>query len=104
MIFVETAVFTQTITELLTDEQYNQFQRYLIKNPKAGDVIEGTGGLRKVRWKVEGRGKSGGVRVIYYFVDEADQFRMLLAYRKGIKDDLDAAEKKTLKAIKDSWR
>ncbi len=67
-------------------------------------MIEGTGGLRKVRWKQGGKGKRGGVRVIYYFVDEADQLRMLLMYRKGIQDDLTAEQRKQLKAIKDRWR
>jgi hypothetical protein len=104
MIFIETPIFTGQLSELLTDDEYAEFQLVLIANPQAGDVIQGTGGLRKVRWSANGKGKRGGVRVIYYFVDEAEQFRMLLVYRKGIKDDLTAQEKKVLKAIKEGWK
>ena len=104
MIFIETPIFTGQLSELLTDDEYAEFQLVLIANPQAGDVIQGTGGLRKVRWSANGKGKRGGVRVIYYFVDEAEQFRMLLVYRKGIKDDLTAQEKKILKAIKEGWK
>jgi len=68
-----------------------------------GDVIQGTGGLRKVRWPVEGRGKRGGVRVIYYHVVARAQCRMLLAYRKGVKDDLTAAEKKIIRKLNENW-
>ncbi|SOO23495.1 Toxin higB-2 [Xanthomonas phaseoli pv. phaseoli] len=103
MIFVETPIFTASVTELLTDEQYGAFQSFLIAEPRAGDVIEQTGGLRKVRWSVAGKGKRGGVRVIYYFVDEADQIRLLLIYKKGVQDDLTPSQKKVLKAIKDGW-
>lgn len=104
MIFIETPVFTRQITALLDDDEYGQFQRYLMTDPIAGDVIQGTGGLRKVRWSAGDRGKRGGIRVIYYYLDDAFQFRMLLAYQKGIKDDLSPAERKMLKAIRESWR
>lgn len=84
MIFVETLVFTAELHKLLSDEAYAGFQQFLIAQPNAGAVIEGTGGLRKVRWASGDKGKRGGVRVIYYFVDEADQIRLLLIYKKGI--------------------
>ena len=103
MIFVETSVFTCQLKELLTDEEYSALQRFLIAKPLAGDVIKGSGGLRKVRWTLAGQGKRGGVRVIYYFVDEAEQFRMLLIYRKGVKDDLTSAQLRVLRTIKDRW-
>ena len=77
--------------------------QFLIADPQVGDVIKGTGGLRKVRWAAGGKGKRGGVRVIYYVVDEAGQVRLLLIYKKGIQDDLTAAQRKQLKAIKDGW-
>jgi hypothetical protein len=80
-----------------------EFQQYLAQCPEAGDVIRDTGGLRKVRWSVPGRGKSGGVRVIYYHVCAQTQCRMLLIYRKGIKDDLSAAEKKVLRKLNENW-
>lgn len=104
MIFIETPLFTSLLTSLLSDEEYGEFQQALVADPTAGDVIEGTGGLRKVRWKAGGKGKRGGVRVIYYFVDEIDQIRLLLIYKKGIQDDLTARQKKTLKEIKERWK
>ena len=103
MIFVETPIFTAQLRELLADDEYSEFQKFLIRQPNAGDVIRGTGGLRKVRWSALGKGKRGGVRVIYYFVDEADQFRLLFIYPKGIQDDLTAAQRKQLRAIKERW-
>ncbi len=103
MIFIESPVFSADLLELLSDDEYSAFQRYLIANPDAGDVIQGTGGLRKVRWAAGGKGKSGGVRVIYFHVDELEQIRLLLIYRKGIKDDLTEREKSILRGIKDRW-
>ena len=103
MIFVETPVFTAAANELLTDDDYSAFQQFLIAQPRAGQVIPGTGGLRKVRWSAPNAGKRGGVRVIYYVVDEADQIRLLLIYKKGVKDDLTPSQKKLLRAIKEKW-
>lgn len=103
MIFVETPIFTALVQDLLSDEEYSEFQQFLIADPQAGDVIRETGGLRKVRWAAGGKGKRGGVRVIYYVVDEAGHIRLLLIYKKGTQDDLTAAQRKQLKAIKDGW-
>lgn len=103
MIFVETPVFTSELHGLLSDDEYAAFQQFLMDRPKAGDVIQGTGGLRKIRWSTIAQGKRGGVRVIYYVVDETDQIRLLMIYKKGVRDDLTAAQKKQLKAIKDRW-
>ena len=74
--------------------------RYILKT---GEVIQGTGGLRKVRWTGGGRGKRGGTRVIYFHVASRDQIRLLLIYRKGVKDDLSAAEKKILRKLNEDW-
>jgi|SRR5581483_8662516 len=103
MIFIESTAFTQDLPELLSDEAYASFQQYLLVNPRAGDVVQGTGGLRKIRWNVAGRGKRGGVRVIYFHRGTHDQIRLLVIYRKGIKDDLTAAEKKTLRTLNENW-
>lgn len=105
MIFIETPIFTEDVKELLTDKEYSDFQQYLADNPTAGDVIQHTGGLRKVRWALpaKGRGKSGGVRVIYYHVTAADQIRLILVYTKGVKDDLTQAEKKILRNLNEKW-
>lgn len=101
--FVESPVFTRLLEDQLSDEEYALFQRFLIASPEAGDVIPGTDGLRKVRWAAGGKGKRGGVRVIYYYVDRERQIRLLLIYRKGIKDDLSAQEKALLREIKARW-
>jgi mRNA-degrading endonuclease RelE of RelBE toxin-antitoxin system len=71
MIFIESPIFAEDLSELLDDESYGEFQEYLAENPVAGDVIQGTNGLRKVRWGASGRGKRGGVRVIYYHITAA---------------------------------
>ena len=66
MKIIETSVFTERINILLTDEEYRNLQNELILNPGKGKVIRGSGGLRKIRSGISGRGKSGGVRIIYY--------------------------------------
>jgi hypothetical protein len=63
MVFVETPIFTKQVVEALTDEQYGVLQGSLVARPDAGDLIKGSGGIRKLRWALPGRGKSGGVRV-----------------------------------------
>ena len=103
MIFIESPVFTADVKELLSDEEYSALQRHLTSRPDAGRVITGTGGLRKVRWGESGRGKRGGVRVIYYHVLAESQIRMILIYRKGIKDDLTVKEKQVLRKINEEW-
>jgi hypothetical protein len=60
MIFIETPIFTEDLLQLLSDDEYMEFQKYLAGNPLAGDVIQQTGGLRKIRWSVGGKGKRGG--------------------------------------------
>lgn len=104
MIFIESPIFTEDLGALLSDESYREFQEYLAENPEAGDVIQGTNGLRKVRWTANGKGKSGGVRVIYFHLSRAYQIRLILIYRKGVKDDLSVAEKKVLKELNKGWK
>jgi hypothetical protein len=103
MVFIESAVFTRQVRELLTDEEYAGLQWYLALNPREGEVIQNTRGLRKVRWASGGGGKRGGVRVIYFHAVSQNQVRLLLIYRKGIKDDLSAAEKKVLRKLNENW-
>ncbi len=103
MVFIETPIFTVGVKSLLSDEDYAALQLYLVSQPDAGDVIAGTGGLRKVRWTTAGRGKRGGTRVIYYYVVAQSQIRMILFYRKGIKDDLSPKEKAILRGINAEW-
>ena len=94
--FIETPVFTELITALLEDEDYQRMQEYLLIYPTAGDVIVGTAGCRKLRWRVSGRigGKSGGMRVIYYCRRAADQIVFLLAYDHRSVEDLTPGQKR----------
>ncbi|WPP01139.1 hypothetical protein SFA35_07210 [Pseudomonas sp. HR96] len=104
MIFIETPTFTEDVKQLLSDECYGEFQLYMCGNPHAGDVIRGTNGLRKVRWAGDGGGKRSGVRIIYYHISSAFEIRLILIYRKGIKDDLSPAEKKVLCELNKRWK
>lgn len=103
-IFVESKVFEKYRDEHLSDEEFRLFQSELMLNPKQGDVIQGTGGLRKVRVGSKGKGKRGGSRVIYYFFDEKRCFYLLTIYGKSEMTDLTADQKKQLKAFMEVWR
>jgi hypothetical protein len=88
MEFIETSTFTRMVTELLSDDEYRELQNILVEDPERGDIIKGGGGIRKLRHAVQGRGKSGGVRVIYYWVKDNHQIFMLVVYPKSKKDNL----------------
>lgn len=96
---VEAKPFSRRADEILQPEERLDLVAYLAANPLAGDIIAGTGGIRKLRWKAKGKGKSGGVRVIYYTYDEAQPIFALLMYGKNQADDLTADEKRTLSKI-----
>lgn len=104
MIFIESPAFTEDVNKLLTDESYAGLQLHLAQYPFTGDLIKGTGGLRKVRWASGGKGKSGGVRVIYFYLLADAQIRMILIYKKGVKDDLTPKEKKLLRKLNEEWQ
>ena len=87
MHFIETSIFTKQIDSLLVDADYRRFQITLALNPEAGDIIRGSGGLRKIRWSAQGRGKRGGIRIIYYLIED-DEIYLLLAYPKNKQEDL----------------
>jgi hypothetical protein len=82
--FIETRLFTRLIGEYLSDEEYSALQAALMTRPEAGDVIPGSGGVRKLRWTVAGRGKRGGIRVIYYLRSQQGQIWMLTVYAKNV--------------------
>jgi hypothetical protein len=88
MEFIETPTFTRMLTALLTDDEYRGLQNELMEDPESGDIIKGGGGIRKLRYAAQGRGKSGGVRVIYYWVKDNHQIYMLVVYPKSKKDNL----------------
>jgi hypothetical protein len=96
MVFIETSVFTRHVIEALTDEQYGLLQGFLVAQPDAGDLIRGSGGIRKLRWALPGRGKRGGVRVIYFWRVTESQILMLTMYAKNEQADLTAAQVKQL--------
>lgn len=97
MIFVETPTFTRRVLELLDDESYGGLQAWLAQHPDSGDIIRGSGGLRKIRWAAKGHGKRGGVRVIYYWWLGRDRISMLFVYPKNEMDDLTAGQLKQLR-------
>jgi len=99
MIIVETSIFTRRVTELMSDEEYREFQSALVENPELGAIIQGSGGLRKVRWSVSGRGKRGGSRIIYYWATAKNQILMLFIYTKNERDDISSEQLKSLKQI-----
>ena len=87
----------------MSDEDYRALQEALITRPESGDLIKGSGGLRKIRWKLEGQGTRGGVRIIYYWVSVKEQVRMLYVYRKSKQADLTPEQVATLKSIVERW-
>ncbi|MBI4886690.1 MAG: transcriptional regulator [Acidobacteria bacterium] len=83
MTFVETRLFTSLVHQYLSDDEYAALQHALADNPDAGDVIRGSGGVRKLRWGISGRGKRGGLRVIYYLRSHHGEIWMLTLYAKN---------------------
>lgn len=90
---VETSVFARRAEKLLTKEEHSELILYLALNPQAGDEIPGTGGVRKVRFAAMGHGKSGGVRVVYYFFDDDNPLYALFLYGKNEQANLTADQK-----------
>jgi len=99
VVIVETSIFTRQVQELLSDDDYRQLQLALVLHPDLGAVIPGSGGLRKARWAIQGRGKRGGVRVIYYWLVVQNKILMLFMYAKNDQDDLTPEQLKVLRRI-----
>ena len=102
MVVFETSIFTKLIQPLMPDDEYRLLQNRLIECPDAGDLIKGSGGLRKIRWKLEGRGKRGGIRVIYYWATNDDQIFMLYGYPKNEQANLTKEQLSVLKKLVES--
>lgn len=96
MIFIETSIFSRVLPEHLSDEAFRRLQSYLMERPDSGVIIQRSGGVRKLRWAAGGKGKSGGVRVIYYWFKADDQIVLLTLYGKSEKADLSASELKQI--------
>ncbi|MHB8448330.1 MAG: type II toxin-antitoxin system RelE/ParE family toxin [Rudaea sp.] len=104
MIFIETPIFTKLITALGDDDSYRQLQQLLTRDPRAGDLIQGTGGLRKIRMAASGRGKRGGARVIYYYFVSESRIARLFVFPKNVRTDLSTEQKRILCKIVETWR
>ncbi|MCX7174931.1 MAG: type II toxin-antitoxin system RelE/ParE family toxin [Proteobacteria bacterium] len=103
----EVPEYIRQAERLLTEAERQDVLSYLAAHPKAGDLIEGTGGIRKLRWGRGGRGKSGGVRVIYYFHSESKPLYLITLFAKNEQDNLSKAERNELAKLVDilvaSW-
>jgi hypothetical protein len=97
--FVNTNFFDECWKSLgLSDDDLRSFQNFLLKDPTAGDIIEDTGGVRKIQWNL-GTGKSHGARVIYIDFEKYERLYCLLAYPKSIKEDLSPQDKKVIRQL-----
>lgn len=81
--FVETKLFTKLVNQYLSDDDYAELQAALTAHPEVGDVIRGSGGVRKLRWFGSGRGKRGGLRIVYYVRPRSGEIWMLTLYAKN---------------------
>ena len=99
--FIELQGFSKRRQVLLQDDEFRAFQEILINDPEAGDTISGTGGFRKIRWSRPGRGKRGGVRVLYYNVTKKGRLYLALIYPKNEQDELNQEQKKMLRQVAD---
>lgn len=98
--FIETDLFQETAAEVpVTDEELRSLQETLIEDPESGAQVAGTGGVRKIRVGVKGKGKRGGARVIYYHVRQRQVIYLLVAYDKSEAGNLSAAGKKLMRQL-----
>lgn len=102
--FVELKPFRDDVEKILDYSEFRHLQQMLIDNPEAGTIMPGTGGFRKLRFPLQGQGKRGGARVIYYWFDAWDRIYLVYLYKKGKKDNLTAAQKKQLRGLAEALR
>jgi hypothetical protein len=95
----ETAVFMRQASGLWTEDEKFEFVDFIARNPKAGDLIPGSGGVRKVRWGRQGSGKQGGVRIVYFYHDPAMPLYLLMIYAKARRDDLSPDARRTVQGL-----
>jgi len=93
MVFIEIPIFTEDLLKLLSDDEYKEMQKALLLEPEKGDLIQGSGGFRKIRWK------QGGVRVIYYWEKSTQKLYLIFIYKKSVQEDLTQAQIKLLKSL-----
>ena len=99
MVIKETSIFTRRIRTILDEESYRLLQLHLLHLPDSGDIIQGSGGIRKIRWAPSGSGKRGGARVIYYWAVDADTVLMLFAFQKNERANLTPGQLKQLASL-----
>jgi hypothetical protein len=90
MEFIEASAFTRLVYEYLTEDEYAGLQNFLLRYPEFGQIVPGSGGVRKIRWAMAGSGKRGGVRVIYYFKRQEDEIWLLTIYAKHEVENIPA--------------
>jgi hypothetical protein len=88
--FIESSIFERILPAYLDDDEYSELQQFLMQNPEAGEVIPGSGGVRKARWARPGMGKRGGLRIIYYVRYQPNEFWMLTLYAKAKRENVPA--------------
>lgn len=100
MEFIEAPLFARLLSEYLDDDDYREIQLQLVEDPEAGDLLPGTGGFRNLRWRDRrrGKGKRGGLRIIYHYFMADSQIWFMTLYGKDEVDDLSSNEKRLLKA------
>lgn len=96
--FIELSSFSRHREDYFSDDQFVELQNFLLENPKVGDVVPATGGVRKLRWSRAGMGKRGGVRVIYYVQDGRGRIWLLTVYAKSARENISSA---TLNAMRE---
>ena len=99
MRFIETSVFTRAVRSLFNDEEYRALQLALLLRPEQGELIHGTGGLRKIRWAKGKNGKRRGARIIYFWDAAQETFYMLYVYAKSGQEDLTPEQIRVLKRL-----
>jgi hypothetical protein len=100
--FIESSIFGRVLPVYLDDDEYWELQQYLMQNPEAGEIVPGSGGVRKVRWARAGSGKRGGLRVIYFVRYQPNEFWMLTLYAKAKRKNVPAhILKQLLEAFRD---
>jgi hypothetical protein len=98
-VFIESAVFDRLRTHYLDDDEYGELQQFMMLNPEAGAMVRGSGGVRKLRWRREGAGKRGGLRLVYFVRYQPNEFWMLTLYSKTEQENVPAHILKRLKEL-----
>ena len=101
--FRESHLFTRRVVKLLSDDDYAELQGYLQDFALSGALMVGGGGLRKMRWQASGRGKRGGLRVIYYLADAQGYIYLVSIYAKNEKSDVTRQELQDLRRLVEEW-